>query len=121
MIHHVALEVRESDADENVAFWALLGFTEVPVPESLEGQTRWCAKTDTTASFQIHLLFTDDPVVPEQGHVALVARDYDASFKQLENKGFRPEPRTEHWGSARCFVTAPSGHRVELMRFAPRD
>lgn len=116
MIHHVALEIREAEGDENVAFWALLGYAEVDVPDTLAGDTRWCAKGD----FQIHLLFTDDPVVPPRGHVALVARDYDAQLKSLENAGFPCEPRTEHWGSARCFVQAPSGHRVEIMRFAPK-
>ena len=117
MIHHVALEIRESDGDANVAFWAQLGFAEVDVPETLVGETRWCAKGD----FQVHLLFTDSPVVPAQGHVALVARDYDAQLKSLERAGFECEPRREHWGSARCFVSAPSGHRVEIMRFPPRD
>lgn len=117
MIHHVALEIREEDGDANVAFWALLGFTEVAVPETLAGKTRWCGRDGT----QIHLLFTDAPDVPPQGHVALVARDYDAQLKALERAGFPPEPRAEHWGSARCFVATPSGHRVEIMRFAPDD
>jgi hypothetical protein len=117
VICHVALEVRESDGDANVAFWALFGYSEVDVPETLAGATRWCAREGS----QIHLLFTDTPVVPPQGHVALVARDYDAQLMSLERAGFPPEPRKEHWGSARCFVTAPSGHRVEIMRFPPRD
>jgi catechol 2,3-dioxygenase-like lactoylglutathione lyase family enzyme len=115
VIHHVALEVREGDADACVAFWALLGFTEVEPPGTLRERSRWVQRAET----QIHLLFTDDPVAPPQGHVAVVARDYDATLAALRDAGFDPDPRHEHWGSPRCFVRDPAGHRVEVMQFPP--
>jgi catechol 2,3-dioxygenase-like lactoylglutathione lyase family enzyme len=68
---------------------------------------------------QVHLLFADDPVVPPEGHVAVVADDYGATVDRLRRAGFDVVPRTEHWGSPRAFVRSPSGHRVELMATAP--
>lgn len=115
-IHHVALEIRRGDADAYVAFWALLGFAEVAPAPALSDRSRWVQRDGQ----QIHLMFSDDPVVPPSGHVALVAGDYDATLDRLRAAGFDPDPRTEHWGSPRSFVRTPSGHRVELMAFAPR-
>lgn len=114
-VHHVALETAEGDRDALVAFLALLGFTEVAPPPTLAGSARWVQREDT----QIHLLFADEPVAPPQGHVAVVAADYDAALERLRAAGFEPQPRREHWGSPRCFVSAPGGHRVEVMAFPP--
>jgi catechol 2,3-dioxygenase-like lactoylglutathione lyase family enzyme len=115
LIHHVALEIRERDADDCIRFWAILGFNEVEPPEPLRDRTRWVER----GGQQIHLFFTDDPVAPPSGHVALVATDYDGTLERLFATGRPIEPRSEHWGSPRAFVTDPAGHRVELMQFAP--
>jgi catechol 2,3-dioxygenase-like lactoylglutathione lyase family enzyme len=114
-LHHVALETAPADREALVRFFALLGFAEVPPPESLQGRTRWLERD----RLQIHLLFADDAVAPPQGHVAIVERDYDAAVERLRAYGFAPEQRTAHWGAARCFVTAPGGHRVEVMAARP--
>lgn len=116
MLQHASLEVRAADADACVRFWGLLGFAEVELPsEALRGKTRWVERQGT----QIHLLLTDDPVAPPQGHVAVVAPGYDATLDALREAGFAPEPRTEHWGAGRAFVRDPAGHRVEVMERAP--
>jgi catechol 2,3-dioxygenase-like lactoylglutathione lyase family enzyme len=115
MIQHVAIEVRDSDVDACVRFWALLGFEPVAVPPTLAARTTW-VQAGTT---QIHLLHADAPVVAPEGHVAVVARDYDVTLGALRNAGFAPQPRPEHWGSPRAFVQCPAGHRVEVMAFAP--
>ena len=115
MIQHVAIEVRADDVAECVRFWALLGFARVPAPEALAARSTWVQAGAT----QIHLLYADEPVVPSEGHVAVVAADYDATLDALREAGFEPEPRSEHWGSPRAFVRCPAGHRVELMAFAP--
>lgn len=114
-LHHVALETAPGDRDALVRFFALLGFAEVPPPETLLGRTRWLERDGR----QIHLLFTDAPEVPASGHVAVVERAYDAALARLSAAGFEPEPRREHWGSRRCFVRAPGGHRVEVMAAPP--
>jgi catechol 2,3-dioxygenase-like lactoylglutathione lyase family enzyme len=116
VIHHVALEVVEGDADASVAFWALLGFVEVEPPGTLRKASRWVERD----GMQIHLLFAEgDPVAPPEGHVAVVAPDYDLTLEKLRGAGFAPDPRTEHWGAPRSFVRDPAGHRVEVMAAPP--
>jgi hypothetical protein len=115
VIHHVAIELPYDRIDACVAFWALLGFEEVLPPESLRHRARWVQREGT----QIHLLWTDDPVVPPSGHVAVVAHDYEDVLERLRAGGFDPDPRTEHWGAARSFVRDPVGHRVEVMASPP--
>ncbi len=115
-VHHIALEIREQDADAEVAFWALLGFAEVVPPPSLgAGRARWVERDGT----QLHLFHADAPVIPPQGHVAVVAPDYAAATTMLRERGFDVGERSPHWGAERCFVSSPAGHRVELMAFPP--
>ena len=115
MIQHIAIEVREEDVEACVRFWALLGFGRVPAPEELAKRSTWVQAGAT----QIHLLYADEPVVAREGHVAVVAEDYDATLAALRVAGFKPDPRTRYWGSPRAFVRSPTGHRVELMAFGP--
>ena len=115
MLQHVALEVREADADTEVAFWALLGFAEVAPPPGLVGTSRWLERAGT----QIHLLLTDDPVAPPQGHAAVHAAAYAETLARLAAAGHSPDPRAEHWGAPRAFVRSPAGHRVEVMAASP--
>jgi catechol 2,3-dioxygenase-like lactoylglutathione lyase family enzyme len=115
VIAHVALEVREQEAEGCVRFWALLGFEEVAAPDALAARSRWVQAGAT----QIHLLFAEQPVIVPEGHVAVVVADYDATLAALREAGFEPDPRTQYWGSPRAFVRSPAGHRVELMAFAP--
>ncbi len=115
MLQHVALETREEDVKAEIAFWALLGFEQVPVPPALAGRTHWVQREST----QIHLLLTADPVVPPSGHPAVVAAEYAATLDSLRAAGHPVEPRAEHWGAPRAFVTDPSGHVVEVMSSPP--
>jgi catechol 2,3-dioxygenase-like lactoylglutathione lyase family enzyme len=115
VIQHVAIEVREQDAETCARFWALLGFARVPAPEALAARSTWVQAQDT----QVHLLYAERPVVPVEGHVAVVVEDYEATLAALREAGFEPAPRTQYWDSPRAFVRCPAGHRVELMAFAP--
>jgi catechol 2,3-dioxygenase-like lactoylglutathione lyase family enzyme len=115
VIAHVALEVREADVEACAAFWALLGFERVDAPPALAARAAWVQARGT----QIHLLFADEPQIAPEGHVAVVAADYDATLTALGEAGFEPRARTEYWGSPRAFVRCPAGHRVEIMAFAP--
>jgi hypothetical protein len=114
-LQHVALEVREADAEAEVAFWALLGFAEVTPPATLGGRARWVERRGT----QVHLYFTDEPVIPPHGHVAVVAEAFMEVSARLAAVGRIPELREEHWGAPRAFVSSPTGHRVELMAAPP--
>ena len=115
MIQHVAIEVREDDVGACIAFWALLGFERVAAPPALAARSAWVQAGAT----QVHLLFAGDPVVPREGHVAVIVAEFDATLAALREAGFEPAPRTAYWGSPRAFVRCPAGHRVELMAFAP--
>ena len=115
MLQHVANETRREDVGAVLAFWALLGFEPVEPPRSLRGRTHWVERGGT----QIHLLLTDDPVVPPSGHAAIVVDDYDAALAALRAAGHPVESRAEHWGAPRAFATDPSGHVVELMSAPP--
>ena len=115
MIQHVAIEVREHDVEACVRFWALLGFERVQAPAALTARSTWVQAGAT----QVHLLYADEPVVAREGHVAVIVEDYEATLDALRGAGMDPQARTEYWDSPRAFVRSPSGHRVELMAFAP--
>ena len=115
MLQHVTIELRRDQVDACVEFYALLGFVRVEPPESLQGRATWVERDGT----QVHLMPTDDPVVPPSGHHAVLVSNYDATLQALRDAGFDPEPRKEHWGAARSFVRNPAGHRVEVMAGSP--
>jgi catechol 2,3-dioxygenase-like lactoylglutathione lyase family enzyme len=115
VIQHVALETRREDGEAAAAFWRVLGFEDVEPPESLRERAAWLQRGGTP----VHLLWSDAPVAPPEGHPAVVVNDYDQVVERLREAGFTVEPRTEHWGAPRCFVHDPAGHRVEVMAAPP--
>ena len=115
MLQHVALETARENGDAAVEFWRLLGFEPVDPPPSLRERAAWLQRGET----QIHVLWTDAPVAPPQGHAAVVVDDYEETIGALRNAGHEVEPRREHWGAPRGFVHAPGGHRVEVMAAPP--
>ena len=114
-LQHVSLEVRRDDVPGELRFWRLLGFEEVAPAGTLAEVAAWTQRGAT----QIHLLFSDDPVIPPSGHSAVVAEDFEATIAALRDAGFTPEERTRHWGAARAFVHTPAGHVVEVMAAPP--
>ena len=115
MIHHVALEAAPADRDALAEFFALLGFVRVEPPEALRERAYWLERGAT----QIHVFFADEPVAPPQGHVAVVAEDYEDALARLRRAGHDVQERTPHWRAPRCFASAPGGHRVEIMAVPP--
>lgn len=115
VVQHVTVEVPRAAVDACADFWTLLGFRRVQPPPALGDRAVWMERGGT----QVHLMYVDEPTVPPQGHVAVVAEDYDAAFGALREHGHDPEPRTQHWGAPRCFVHDPAGHRVEVMAAPP--
>jgi catechol 2,3-dioxygenase-like lactoylglutathione lyase family enzyme len=115
MLQHVSLETRSEDITAVLAFWAILGFDAVDPPPGLRDRAAWAQRGGS----QIHLLLTEDPVIPPSGHAAVVVEDYDATLERLRSCGHPVEPRTQHWGAPRAFTTDPAGHRVEVMAAPP--
>ena len=114
MLHHVGIEVAPADVEATAGFFELLDFERVEPPQTLREYT-WLERGGT----QIHLMPREEPVVPEAGHLAVVAPDFEAALVRLQDAGHAVERRREHWGSPRASARAPSGHRVELMAAPP--
>ncbi len=114
MIHHAGLEVDAADVDACLAFWALLGWTQVPQPDGI-ADGAWVERD----GFQIHLQVQGTPVAPAVGHVALVDPDLNATAPRLAAAGYEVLERTQYWGARRIFTRCPAGHRVELMSAPP--
>jgi catechol 2,3-dioxygenase-like lactoylglutathione lyase family enzyme len=115
VIQHVTLEVRHADAAAEARFWQLLGFVALEPPASLAHRSLWLGRGGT----QIHLAYTRTPVIPSNGHVAVLSEEFDAAVAALRAAGHPVEPRSEHWGAARAYTRSPAGHLVELMAGPP--
>jgi Glyoxalase/Bleomycin resistance protein/Dioxygenase superfamily len=114
-LQHVTLEVLPADIEQSVEFWKLLGFERVEAPPALAETFVWMEREGT----QIHLERNPSPVVPPNGHAAVVVEDFDATVERLRDAGFEVTPGREHWGAPRAKTIAPGGHLVELMAAAP--
>ena len=114
-LHHVSLEVPADRLGDCVGFWTLLGFEPFELPEEYAGQVAWVHRKGTS----IHLIVTDEPVVPAIGHAAVVIDSYEDTLDRLRAGGFEAEPQTEYWGAARAYLRDPAGHRVEVMAAPP--
>jgi catechol 2,3-dioxygenase-like lactoylglutathione lyase family enzyme len=114
MLHHVGIEVRPEEIERSVDLWEALGFELVGPPPTLS-EFVWLERDCT----QIHLMPTENPVVPARGHTAVVVTDFEGVLAALDKRGFEIERRREHWGAPRALVIAPGGHRVELMARPP--
>jgi catechol 2,3-dioxygenase-like lactoylglutathione lyase family enzyme len=115
VIQHVSLECRRADEDAHRRFWRALGFADVEPPPGLRDRAGWLEAGPT----QIHLLWSDDPVVPRAGHVAVWVEDLEVALAALDAEGFAHEPRREHWGAPRHYARAPGGHTVEVFDVTP--
>ncbi|MFL5827988.1 MAG: VOC family protein [Thermoleophilaceae bacterium] len=111
----MSVEVRSGDVPACVRFYELVGFEHVEPPETLRGVATWLQWGRT----QVHLLHTDTPVNPRDGHLAVVVEDYAATVDRLRAAGFEVDPHQEHWGAPRSFVRDPAGNGVELMAAPP--
>ena len=115
MLHHVSIEVHPDDVEGCVEGWEILGFERVEAPEVLGGYVTWLEHKGT----QIHIIHSEQPVIPQLGHCAVAVDDFEATFKALDDAGMEPERHRELWGEPRGFVVLPGGHRVELMAAPP--
>jgi catechol 2,3-dioxygenase-like lactoylglutathione lyase family enzyme len=115
VLQHVSLEVPPGQVERTVEFWGLLGFEPAQAPEPIAPYVTWLQRDGT----QIHLIHTDAAVVPQLGHAAVVAADFEADVQRLRDSDFEVNEAQELWGASRAFAIAPGGHRVELMAAPP--
>jgi catechol 2,3-dioxygenase-like lactoylglutathione lyase family enzyme len=116
VLQHVTLEVRGDQVSDCVAFWELLGFRQMTPPPLLRDRFTWVEREDT----QIHLVPVDEPVPAREGHVAIVAADYEGTLSRLVDGGFELREGSNAWDAARSFVRDPAGHLVEVMSKPPQ-
>ncbi len=114
MLHHVGIEVASAELDRAVELFELLGFERVEPPPTLSRYT-WLERGGT----QIHLMPSESPVAAPEGHLAVIAPDFEAALERLREAGFEVEMRRSHWGAARALAHGPSGHRIELIAAPP--
>ncbi len=114
MIHHVTREVAPELLEPCLAFYRLLGFRRVEPPATLVRRAAWL----TLGPTQLHLM-PRAGAGAVTGHVAILARDYEATVARLRDAGHEVEPRQAHWGASRSYVRDPQGNLVELMASAP--
>jgi catechol 2,3-dioxygenase-like lactoylglutathione lyase family enzyme len=115
MLQHTSLEVPLDRVRDCVAFWELLGFEEMQAPPKLGGRFTWVHREGT----QIHIIPVADPVNMREGHVAIVAPDYEANLRRLVDAGFELREGTNAWNAPRMFVRDPGGNLVEVMSAPP--
>ena len=115
MLQHVTLEVRAAQVDDCVRFWGLLGFERMTPPPLLRDRFTWVAREGT----HIHLVPVEEPIAAREGHVAVLAEDYDAALAALHAAGFETRPGSNAWNAPRSFVRDPAGHLVEVMSALP--
>ncbi len=86
MIQHVTHTITPSQLEECVAFYGLLGFRQVPVPEGIAGRAIWLEHERDGSAAQIHLMPRAE-ASPEDGHFALVLGDYEQVVEGLRAAG----------------------------------
>jgi catechol 2,3-dioxygenase-like lactoylglutathione lyase family enzyme len=114
MLHHVGIEITLAEIDRATELFELLGFERVEPPATLARFT-WLERSGT----QVHLMPSENPVAAPEGHLAVIAREFETTLARLRDAGFEVESRRPHWGADRASVQAPGGHRVELMAAPP--
>jgi catechol 2,3-dioxygenase-like lactoylglutathione lyase family enzyme len=115
MLQHASLEVPADQVGACVDFWRLLGFEQMTPPPKLRDRFTWVERSGT----HIHLIPVDAPIAAREGHVAVLAEDYEGALGALREAGFEPSPGENAWDAERSFVRDPAGHLVEVMSAAP--
>jgi catechol 2,3-dioxygenase-like lactoylglutathione lyase family enzyme len=116
VLQHVTLEVKPDQVRDCVAFWELLGFSEMAPPPLLRDRFTWVEREGT----QIHLVPVDAPIAAREGHVAVIADDFEATLGRLTNAGYLLREGTNAWDAPRSFVRDPAGHLIEVMSKPPQ-
>ena len=76
-------------------------------PPLLRDRFTWVEREGT----QIHLVPVDDPIAAREGHVAIVADDYEATLARLDVAGFEVSEGSNAWNAPRVFATDASARR----------
>jgi lactoylglutathione lyase len=115
---------RITDVNRSVAFYEALGFAEVGrMPIRDEAINVFMNQPDDGDNPRLELTYNvghDEAydLGTGYGHIAITARDLDATLAALAEQGIEPErpPYTVREGGSRlCFVRDPDGYRIEIL------
>jgi catechol 2,3-dioxygenase-like lactoylglutathione lyase family enzyme len=119
-LHHVQINVPATRADEARSFFQeLLGFEEMPRPESLSNAGRdgvWYRCGDN----EFHIFFAPDGEFQEDRssrHPGFLVADLAVLRERLESAGVPLEDAIPINGRERFFCRDPFGHRLEFLSF----
>lgn len=126
MIHHVTLEIVDRLKSQELDFWRAVGYVRLQRTRQM-GKTEWLREELVDARggpvSHVQLVAVKSPATEfGLGGVALTCpRGLDVAMESLDRLPFKVEATwlEEYWGAKRLLVVSPSGHRVQLMEYAP--
>jgi lactoylglutathione lyase len=112
---------RIGDIDRSVAFYTALGFEErrrMPIRDEAINVFMGLPGDDDRLELTYNFGVDSYELGTGYNHIAITARDLDATLDQLKEQGIEPEkpPYTVREGGSRiCFVRDPDGYRIEII------
>ena len=112
---------RIGDIDRSVAFYTALGFEErrrMPIRDEAINVFMGLPGDEDRLELTYNFGVDSYELGTGYNHIAITARDLDATLDQLKEQGIEPEkpPYTVREGGSRiCFVRDPDGYRIEII------
>ena len=111
---HVQIAIPEGGEDAARTFYCrLLGFSEVPKPQTLQGRGGLWLQSGTV---QLHLGVEADFRPARKAHPALLVADLASLSTTLKSAGIELREDVPLPGYVRIFAADPFGNRIELMQ-----
>lgn len=127
----MTLEIDVRRVEQELTFWRHLEFVRLQRTRQM-GRTEWLKGPDGAFIHLFPIARLEAGVewawgrtgsVPRYGHVAIVPKDFEVILrwigKSVGEFVLQYEWLSDYWGARRVCVYSPSGHRVEVMEFAP--
>jgi catechol 2,3-dioxygenase-like lactoylglutathione lyase family enzyme len=112
-IDHILLAMPPGGEAEGIAFYCgLLGFAELPKPDSLAGRGGVWMRAGSAV---LHLGSEDGFTPPKRAHPAFLVDDLDALIETLRAKNVELQFDVPLPGYKRVHARDPFGNRIELM------
>lgn len=112
-LHHVQVAIPRGSEEAARHFWIdVVGFTEIPKPETLRGRGGlWIRDGDC----EIHLGVQDPFVAASKAHPGVAVLDLDGLERRLGWAGYETVPDEPIEGLRRFHVFDPFGNRIEFL------
>jgi catechol 2,3-dioxygenase-like lactoylglutathione lyase family enzyme len=112
-MHHVQVAMPEGgEADARAFYVSVLGFVEIPKPESLAARGGVWFRT---GNLDLHIGVEPDFMPAKKAHIAYLVDDLAAMRERLEAAGYAITLDVPLTGFDRLHTTDAFGNRVELL------